>query len=153
MKKLIGTILTLAVLAFAFPARADFLDFVRYNSTTAATDLAIDTGKITTAGSDTVTLNFKNSGAGARTAAIECWDPDKVVTVYRTTVSVGATSEASVNIGLGMSSATAPTGVTNLAMKPCHVMEVTAEAATGQMRTVIIQRVQRYNSNPTVPKQ
>lgn len=151
MKKILGTMLTLVVLAFALPARADYLDFVVYNSTTAAADAAIDTGKLLTAGAETLTLNFKNQGSGARTAAIECWDPSQTVTTYRTTVSVAATGEATVNIGLGMSSATAPTGVTNLAMKPCHITDVTAAAATGTMRTVIIDRRQRFA--PVVSRQ
>lgn len=148
MKKFLGVLTVAAALLVAtFPSTsvADqpaimSVDFAAYNSTTAAADAAIDTGKINTRGADTLTFTFKNQGSGARTAAIECWDPLSLVTIYRTTIAVAATSEATVNMDLHISSATAPTGVTNLAMKPCHVASVTAAAATGTMRTVVIKR-------------
>jgi hypothetical protein len=149
MKKFLG-VLTVAAALFvaAFPSTpaADqpavmSLDFVLYNSTTAAADAAIDTGKLTTANADTLTFTFVNSGSQARTAAVECWDPSRVVTTYRTTATVAATGgTAQVNMDLHASSATAPTGVTNLAMKPCHYASATAAAATGTMRTIVTKR-------------
>jgi hypothetical protein len=154
MKKILIGIVSLAVLAFATPARADYLDFVSYNSTTAAADAAIDTGKIVTAGADEVVFWFKNAGSQARTAAVECWDPGQNTTTFRTTLSVAATGGfAQVVMDSHASAATAPTGVTLLAMKPCHVVSVTAAAATGTMRTSIVQRRQRFTSTPNPPKQ
>lgn len=154
MKKILTFAAALALLAFAFPARADYLDYVAYNSTTSAADAAIDTGKVVTAGADEVVFWFKNAGSASRTAAIECWDPGQNTTTFRTLITVAATGGfAQVVMDSKVSALTAPTGVTNLAMKPCHVVSVTAAAATGSMRTAIVQRRQRFTSTPNPQKQ
>jgi hypothetical protein len=145
MKKILGLTLALAVLALASPARAEFTDYVLYNSTTAAADAAIAVTTpagtpLNTSNADSLTIHFRNAGSGARTAAIECWDPALAQTVSRHTVTVAATSDAHVYIDPRASSVTATAGYTVWPMKPCHRTKITAAAATGTMRTTVIKR-------------
>jgi hypothetical protein len=149
-KTFLGITITLALLACALPTKgsAESVDYVLYNSTTAAADAAIAVVSaagtpLNTSNADSLTLHFRNAGSGARTAAVECWDPGLTQTISRHTVSVPATSDAHVYIDPHASSATAAAGYTVWPMKPCHRMKITAAAATGTMRTIVLKRTSR----------
>lgn len=119
------------------------LDYVLYNSTVAASGAAISVGPLNTANAEAVTFNFVNTGAGARSAIIECWDPtNTVTTVIFPTVTVGATTAATVVQGI-MATGTAPSTYTFLATLPCHRTSVRAAAATGSMQVIVLKRTGR----------
>jgi hypothetical protein len=145
MKKLFGLTLSLAFLALARPAAADeFIDYVMYDSTTAAADAAIAIGPLNTYKAETLTIHFRNAGSQARSAVLEEWDPAGVGTISRHTIAVPATSDAHLYIDPQLSSTLmTPASYTLWSIKPPHKLKITAAAATGTMRTTVIKRTSR----------
>lgn len=154
MKKFLAglSVLTLAAALFVatFPSSASAqataappsLDYVLYNGTVAAADAAILVGPYDTSKAESLTIELKNAGSGARTAIVECWDPSGAATVnVLPSVAVGATDSATIIFDPRVTAvANVPARHTVWAVKPCYRTSVKAAAATGTMRVVVEKR-------------